>query len=149
MYGAGVAVFAVWGYVIAHTQKSRVELNPKKLSDTLGGTLEEITAAISYLEEPDPDSRFKEHEGKRLIKEGQFQYFVPSHEHYRLMRNAEERRDYNRRKQSEYRKIKSTRTKRQIRNEHLGREKRFNESVGAGDEEKADQIAAEGLPRSY
>jgi hypothetical protein len=148
MYGAGVAVFAVWGYVIAHTQKSRVELNPKKLSDTLGGTLEEITAAISYLEQPDLNSRFKEHDGRRLIKEGQFQYFVPSHEHYRMMRNSEERREYNRNKQAEYRS-KRSKTRKQVRNEHLSRESRFVEAEQLGDTDKADGIASEGLPSNY
>ena len=148
MYGAGLAIFAVWGYVIAHTQKSRVELNPKKLSDTLGGTLDEITAAISYLEKPDPISRYKEHEGRRLIKEGQFQYFVPSHEHYRLIRNAEERREYNRSKQSEYRQ-KRLKSRKQVRNEHLAREQRFVEAEQSGDITKADSIASEGIPESY
>lgn len=103
MYGSGVAVFAVWGYVIAHTRKSRVELNPKKLSDTLGGTISEIEAAIKFLMSPDPNSRHKEHGGRRLIKEGEFQYFLPSWESYQKIRNADERREYNRVKQAEYR----------------------------------------------
>lgn len=104
MYGAGLAVFAVWGYVIAHVRKSRVELNPRKLSDTLGGDIKDIEEAIKFLMSPDPHSRHKEHEGKRLLKEGEFQYFVPSWESYQLIRNAEDRRIYNRQKQAEYRK---------------------------------------------
>lgn len=103
MYGAGVAVFAVWGYVIAHTRKSRVELNPKKLSDTLGGTISEIESAIKFLMSPDKNSRHNEHEGRRLIKEGEFQYFLPSWAAYQQIRNADERREYNRMKQAEYR----------------------------------------------
>jgi hypothetical protein len=104
MYGAGLSVFAVWGYVIAHVRKSKVELNPKKLSDTLGGSVEEIEEAINTLMSPDPDSRHKEHDGRRLIREGQFQYFVPSWESYQGIRNADDRREYNRLKQQEYRK---------------------------------------------
>lgn len=103
MYGAGVAVFAVWGYVIAHVRKSRVELNPKKLSDTLGGTVQEIIEAITFLMSPDPESRHKEHQGCRLLKEGEFQYFVPSWESYQGIRNADDRRAYNASKQREYR----------------------------------------------
>ena len=103
MYGAGISVFAVWGYVIAHTIKSRVELNPKKLSDTLGGSIEDVERAIEFLTSPDPQSRHKQHEGRRLIKEGQFQYFVPSWESYQAIRNADDRREYNRIKQAEYR----------------------------------------------
>lgn len=148
MYGAGVAVFAVWGYVIAHTQKSSVELNPKRLADTLGGTLEEIEAAIRYLEGPDPKSRCKKHEGRRLIKEGEFQYHVPSYEHYKAIRNADERREYNRQKQAEYRKGRP-RSSAAVRNENLARERRFGKAEESGDVAGADAIAAEGLPSSY
>jgi len=103
MYGAGVAVFAVWGYVIAKGKKGIIELNPKKLADTLGGTEKEIREAIEYLMKPDPNSRFKEEDGKRLVKEGQFQYRVPSWDKYEVIRNEEHRREYNADKQAEYR----------------------------------------------
>lgn len=103
MYGAGVNVFAVWGYVIAKAQRSRVELNPRKLADTLGGSVKEIEEGILFLCKPDPDSRFKEYDGRRLVKEGEFQYFVPSHEYYRSIKSEEHRREYNRVKQAEYR----------------------------------------------
>ncbi len=103
MYGAGVAVFAVWGYVIAKTRASRIELNPRKLADTLGGTENEIAEAIEWLMHPDPNSRHKSHDGRRLVKQGQFEYFVPSWEDYRKIKNEEARREYNRVKQSEHR----------------------------------------------
>ena len=106
MYGAGLAVFAVWGYVISHTRDSRVELNPKKLADTLGGNVHEVVEAITKLQQPDPESRHKSHEGRRLLKEGEFQYFVPSWEDYQQIRNEMERREYNRVKQREYRQRK-------------------------------------------
>lgn len=112
MYGAGVPVFAVWGYVIAHARKARVELNPRKLADTLGGDVSEIETAIEFLMKPDPNSRHKEHEGSRLIKEGEFQYFLPSWETYQAIRSADDRREYNRLKQQERRqKLKETETR--------------------------------------
>jgi hypothetical protein len=106
MYGAGLGVFAVWGYVISHSRKGRVELNPVKLADTLGGTVEEIEKAIKVLGSADPRSRNKLHEGKRLVKEGEYQYFIPSWETYHEMKNADDRREYNRIKQREYRERK-------------------------------------------
>lgn len=106
MYGAGLAVFAVWGYVISHARSGCVELNPKKLADTLGGSVEDVEKAIAYLMSPDPKSRHKSCEGRRLVKEGQFQYSLPSWNDYQGIRNAEERRAYNRSKQAEYRKRK-------------------------------------------
>ncbi len=106
MYGAGLAVFAVWGYVIAHTRAGSVELNPKQLADTLGGSVEEVAKAIEFLCSPDPASRCKDSHGSRLVKEGQFQYKVPSYEIYRELRDEDDRREYNRRKQQEYRQKK-------------------------------------------
>jgi hypothetical protein len=103
MYGAGIAVFAVWGYVIAHCRDSRVEINPRALANTLGSTVKEIESALDKLTSPDAESRHKEHEGRRLLREGQFQYFVPSWATYQQLRNEDERREYNRVKQAEVR----------------------------------------------
>lgn len=118
MYGAGIAVFAVWGYVIANCNKGAVELNPKKLADTLGGTMQEVTEAIQFLERPDEHSRFKEYGGRRLVKEGEFQYRVPSWEFYRQIRNEDERREYNRKKQAEYRAKKGLRKQHPLNGEN-------------------------------
>ena len=96
MYGKGIAVFAVWGYVISKARAGRVELNPKKLADTLGGKIEEVEKAITFLCSPDPDSRNKDHGGCRMIKEGEYQYWIPNHAHYRNIRDEEARREYNR-----------------------------------------------------
>jgi hypothetical protein len=103
MVGAGLNVFAVWGYVIANAVDSRVELNPKLLAMILGCKEKEIITAIEYLTAPDPNSRSKDHEGRRLLPDGQFQYTVPTHETYRRILNEDERREYNRRKQAEHR----------------------------------------------
>jgi hypothetical protein len=103
MFGAGTDVFAVWGYVIANTVNSTVELNPQLLAVVLGATPERIEAAIEYLCKPDPRSRNPEEDGKRLVKQGQFQFHVVSHQQYREMRNEDERREYNRVKMQESR----------------------------------------------
>lgn len=103
MFGAGADVFAVWGYVIANTVDSTIELNPALLAAHIGSSPANITAAIEYLCRPDPQSRNKEHEGRRLLHEAGFQYHVVSHALYRAMRNEEERRTYNRIKQQESR----------------------------------------------
>ena len=110
MVGRGSTVFAVWGYIIANTVKSRIEINPYLLAASLGNPVDEVKQALEYLCQPDPDSRSKQDEGRRLIKEGQFQYFVVNHEHYRSIRNEEERRQYNRvaKQQSRARKSKES-----------------------------------------
>lgn len=104
MRGAGPIAFAVWAYVIANTsQHSVIELNPDVVAFLLGCKSAEVEAAIEYLCSPDPKSRCKDHEGRRLLKEGEFQYFVPTHSRYRAMKNTEEKREYNRQKKQEQR----------------------------------------------
>lgn len=142
MYGAGLAVFAVWGYVISHMREGCVELNSKKLSDTLGGSIKDIDSAIEYLQSPDSKSRNKAHNGRRLIKQGEYQYFVPSWEFYHNIRKAEERREYNRIMQREHRSRKKIKPPSA---EYLDREQRYAEADGNGEVSKADAIASEGL----
>lgn len=125
MYGAGIAVFAVWGYVIAHTRNSRVEINPKALANILGATQLEIEGALDVLTSPDPESRHKEHEGRRLLREGQYQYFVPSWNIYQQIRNETERREYNRQKKAEERAKKRAKGG-TVRLEHLKRDRKFD-----------------------
>lgn len=96
MVGSGATVFAVWSYVIANTKGSRVELNPQFLALILGDKIENVEAAITTLCAEDPRSRSKAHDGRRLVREGEFQYFVPNHEAYRGMRDDDDRREYNR-----------------------------------------------------
>src|SRR5215469_12593807 len=103
MYGAGADVFAVWGYVIANTVNSTIEINPKMVAAILGMTEDEVSVAVEFLCLPDPNSRNKMSDGKRLLKDGQFQYKVVSHVLYRQLKNEEERREYNRVKQQESR----------------------------------------------
>jgi len=140
MYGAGVAVFAVWGYVISHVRKGQVELNPRKLADTLGGTVEEIQEAINVLMKPDPESRHKEHEGRRLLKNGEFQYEVPSWQAYQSVRNEDDRREYNRIKQREYRA-----RQRVLKNgAPLAGEVKALKAAERGDQAEYDRLAAAG-----
>ena len=103
MYGAGSAVFAVWAYVIANTESSQVELNPRFLAGVIGETEDKIRGAIDFLCAPDPTSRSKVADGRRLIREGEFAYQVPNFAAYRNVRNEDDRREYNRVKKAEQR----------------------------------------------
>ena len=103
MIGAGINVFAVWNYIITKARIGAVEINPKLLAFTLGGTEQEVVDALEFLQRPDPDSRSKEEDGRRIIKEGQFQYRIVNWEKYQAIRNLIDKREYNRVKQQEYR----------------------------------------------
>lgn len=103
MVGAGPCTFAVWGYVIANCKNGSVEINPTILSAILGTTKEDVEKSIEYLSAPDPESRSKVLEGRRLVKVGAFFYEVPNHATYRAMTTDEERREYFREKKREQR----------------------------------------------
>jgi hypothetical protein len=104
MLGAGMHVFAVWGYVLANTdRKGFVELNPKLVAVQLGGAEQEVQAALDYLAAPDSTSRSPAEEGRRLVNEGPFLFRVVNYLEYRQIRDAEERREYLRVKKQESR----------------------------------------------
>lgn len=108
LMASGPEVFAVWAYVIANTVDSRVELNPRLLAAVIGSTPDRMTKAIETLCAPDTESRSKDNEGRRMIKEGTFQYFVVNHAKYREIRSEDDRREYNKLKKREERARKST-----------------------------------------
>ena len=104
MVGAGAPVFAVWAYVIASAKPPGVvELNPKLIAVVLGESKESIEKAIEALCSPDPESRTKDHDGRRLIREGEYLYAVPTWEKYNQLRNEVERRASNRESQRRWR----------------------------------------------
>lgn len=103
MVGSGPVTFAVWGYVISHVRDSYVELNPVILAAIIGCTPDDIDQAISALCQPDPRSRSKDYEGRRLIQSAEFLFFVPTYEKYHNIRNDEGRREYMRNYMRDYR----------------------------------------------
>lgn len=109
MRGAGSDVFAVWGYVISHVKgDSLVEVNPEIVAFLIGMPQERIEAAMGFLTAPDARSRNKEHEGRRLVKRGEFEYYVPSAAYYRGVKSPDDLREYNRMKQRECRERKES-----------------------------------------
>lgn len=84
LVGSGSVVFAVWGYIIAHMKPPEfdVELNPKLLAFILGESNDKVLDAITKLCSPDPQSRTKIEDGKRLLKKGEYLYHVVNGELY-------------------------------------------------------------------
>lgn len=107
MYGAGPDVFALWGYVISHTVNSRVEINPVAVAPKIGMPVKDLEKALEYLGKDDPKSRSKLNGGKRMVKEGEYSYFIPNHRTYLMIKKSEDLRVYNARKQREYRAKKN------------------------------------------
>jgi hypothetical protein len=119
-------------------------LNPKLLAFTLAGTRsgaeEEVREAIEFLCAVDPESRSRAEDGRRMVKEGEFQYRVVNWEIYQGIRNEEQRREYNRIKQAEYRQNKRRRNVPTVREDMAMRAER------EGKAEVAERIMEEGLP---
>jgi hypothetical protein len=84
MIGSGAVVFAVWGYVIANTdyKTSMVRLNEILLSTIIGEPVDLIANAIQKLCDPDPRSNRPDEDGRRLMKRGEWDYFVVNFKHY-------------------------------------------------------------------
>jgi hypothetical protein len=104
MYGSGAVNFAVWGWIVANVVKGMIEVNPKLLAPIIGCSVGEVQTALTTFQQPDPESRNQEEEGRKLIKVGQFAYHVVSHGKYSAIRHEEDRREYMRGYMKDYRK---------------------------------------------
>lgn len=148
MLGAGAEVFAVWAYVIANTVNAAIELNPTLLAAVLGMKPEAVADAISYLCAPDPMSRNPAEDGRRLVKDGMYQYRVVSHDIYRAVRDEDARREYNRKKMREFRAKRKSQTMSNpdvIDGEHCEpiqkqKQKQKAESLDSASAESSDQL---------
>lgn len=110
MHGAGFHVFAVWGYAIANAdRKGFVDLNPKAIGPKLGGSVQDVEAALEYLQRPDPDSRSIEEEGRRIVREGTFLFRVVNIRKYREIRDEDEKRESDRKRMHEKRLVAKSR----------------------------------------
>lgn len=93
----------VWITLLAMADKNGVaEGSIPGLADFARVPVEATRRALKQLMAPDPDSRSKEYEGRRLeaIPEG---WRLLNHAKYRAKMGADERREYNRLKQQQYR----------------------------------------------
>lgn len=84
-----------------------VEASLPGLADMARVTLGECEKAIEKLESPDKWSRNQEHEGRRIEK-CQGGWLILNGEYYRKQMSADDRREYQRAYQQEYRKRKKT-----------------------------------------
>lgn len=108
MMGSGSHVFAVWGWVVANAGKDGVlEINPKLLAAVIGDDESRIRDALDYLQSPDSSSRTRAEDGRRIVHVDAFTYRIVNHEKYRAKLSADERREYQRRKQAEYRQARN------------------------------------------
>ena len=111
------------------------------LSNAARVSLEDCEKAVSKFLAPDPYSRTTDHEGRRIEKvEGGWRLL--NHAAYRAKLSKEDRLDYQRVKQSEYRAKKRGRSQRSVQKDSAARERRYLKAKDDGDDNLADKIAA-------
>ena len=93
----------VWITMLAMVDRNgEVHASIPGLAKRAGVSLKECQAALACLQSPDEFSRTKDHEGRR-VQEIDGGWELLNHVKYRALLSAEERREYNRKKQAEYR----------------------------------------------
>lgn len=83
-----------------------VRMSVAGLANVARVTVEQCRTALKKFTEPDPDSTSKEYEGRKIKELPEGGWLVLNGEKYAKMLSLEERREYNRIKQAEYRKMK-------------------------------------------
>lgn len=117
----------VWITMLAMADKEgNVQASIPGLAKLAGVSITECESALKKFQEPDKYSRTPDNEGRR-IKPCDGGWTLLNHGKYRRLMSAEERREYNRQKQAEYRQRK--------------RDEDGNESITVNDNEQCQHIA--------
>jgi hypothetical protein len=96
----------VWITMLAMSDRDgKVEASVPGLAKRAGVTLSQCEKALARFKAPDQYSRTKEHEGRR-IEDTAGGFILLNHGKYRSMMSQEDRREYQRLKQAEYRSRK-------------------------------------------
>lgn len=128
-----------------------VDMTEEAISRRINLPLEKVKNFTVELAAPDAQTRTPTHDGRRIIRldPGRaWGWLIVNYEHYRNIRNEEERRAYNRDAQRKSRDKKrsgkngKTRTAAEIRAIEDSRQARYVKADGAGDQILADRIAA-------
>lgn len=97
----------VFTNLIAHMDSGCwVDKHPRAIADEVGISVDRVRAALDELERPDPDSRSKEEDGRRIVRIDEHRdwgWLVVNGKKYRAIRNEEERREQNRAAQARWR----------------------------------------------
>ncbi|MCA9497969.1 MAG: hypothetical protein KC588_02120 [Nitrospira sp.] len=93
--------------IILSDQHGLVDMTPESIARRTTVPLDIIQIGIEALEKPDPQSRTTDEEGRRIVRLSDSRpwgWRIVNYLHYRNMRTAEDRREYMRNYQREYRK---------------------------------------------
>lgn len=88
----------VFMYLIAHSDRDgHVDAHPKEIATLTGIPEPEVAAALAMLQEPDPNSRSREQEGRRIERiDESWTWFIVNREKYANLKDSNEVREGNR-----------------------------------------------------
>ena len=97
LHGKWQAIVTFQQLIVLANQHGEVDRSLPALASTTSIPLEILETGIRQLLEPDPESRSKEEEGRRIVlmdPSRSWGWRIVNYKHYREMRSAEERRAY-------------------------------------------------------
>ena len=86
-------------FIVLADKDGIVDMTPESIARETTLPLEIILAGIAKLEQPDPDSRTPDEDGRRIIRLSESRAWgwrITNYLHYRQLRSEEERREYHR-----------------------------------------------------
>lgn len=129
----------VWITMLALADREGVvEASVPGLANVAKVSLEKTQEALKVLKGPDKWSRSQEHEGRR-VEEVDGGWRILNHGKYREKLSSDDRREYQRVKQAEYRRVRRAK----VPGEALG-----VKAMREGNEGLADRITSESLPKA-
>lgn len=142
------AELRVWIAILALKDRTHVvRISPPGLATIARVSLEQCRAALEKFRSPDMDSTSKDYDGRKIEELPEGGFLVLNGAKYARMLSLEERREYQRIKQAEYRQrdneLKAEK-KPVKRGRPLKGERQYLKAVERGDEVEADRIAASG-----
>lgn len=97
LHGHWQAIVTFQQMIVLADKDGTIEITPSALSATTSIPLDIIDAGIAVLEAPDAASRTPDEEGRRIIRinpDRPWGWHITNYAHYRMIRTAEERREY-------------------------------------------------------
>lgn len=106
----------VFTNLLAHADREGfVDIHPRAISEECGLPVDEVRQALLMLEQPDPESRTSEFEGRRITRIDEHRAWgwqVVNYVKYREIRNEHDRREQNRAAQKRFRDKRKADSKR-------------------------------------
>lgn len=104
--GRGIEISVFVNLLTRANRHGEVDRHFRAIAEDIGATMDEVKAAIEYLESPDPESRSPEEDGRRIARLDEHRAWgwkIVNYEKYRAIRNEEARREQNREAQARFR----------------------------------------------